>query len=236
MIEFFNNVKEAKFGFKQIIDFISGIFKSATENADIASLWDKISGFISDYLIYVAIGLIVLGLIEAFFGKKLLTLQKFLGCFAVGFCAGVVYISPLVDKLFTIPSWIVGLVIGIVAAIICKLVYILAVALFAGYSVYYICYSASVLPQVTKFTEGNWIFSLIAAAVAILLVFLLLKYIEMAGTAFLGSWLAVAALNTVTDFMSLSFIQNFNVIVFWVLVGIVSLLGLVVQFRTRRRY
>jgi hypothetical protein len=232
----FNNIKTAAYGIDGLITDLGNAYAALKAEADIAPIWEKALGFLQPVMPYMAYILLGLGVIVALFGKKLLPIAKFLGCFVIGFAAGVLYLSPLVDKIWVIPSWIIGLIIGVIAAVFFKIIYVLLVAAFAGYGMYFICFNAAVLPQVTVYTAGNWIYSLIAAAVAILIVFLLLKWIEMLGTAFLGAWLATVSLNTAFKFMDLSFIQNFNVYVFWAIVAIIALIGFVIQVKTRRRY
>ena len=236
-VDFFVNLKDAKWGLTAIIDYIKGVFEAVKSNADISSLWEKgLSALdvIAPYFVYI---LLALCLVEAFFGKKLLTLQKFLAFFVIGFACGVNYLSPLVDKVFIIPSWITGIVVGIVAAVLCKILYIVVVAVVAGYGTYLVCVTGDLVPAVTNFTKSNWLYSLIAAAVVLLLVFLLLKYLEMLGTAFLGGWGAVICLNTAINFMQWSWLGGtVGVIVFWALTGIVTLIGLSVQWKTRRRF
>ncbi len=217
-VDKFNNILSSELGFWQkVLDFIDGF----------------------GYMTYI---LLALGFIVALFGKKLLPLAKFFGFFAIGFVGGVLFLSPYITpNISFVKAWIVGLVIGLVAAIFCKIFYYLVVAGAAGGAVYYLCiYTQSGwLYNVTKFISESarpTLYAIIAAAVAVLIVLLLLKWIEMLGTAFLGSWLFVASLNTLTKFMELEFIKNFNNIVFWVIIGIVALIGFAVQVKTRKRY
>ncbi len=232
----FENIKNGTFKWSSFTELYTSQSDAFKAEADIAPIWDKITGWLEVVAPYMAYILLAVGLIVALFGKKLLPIAKFLGFFLIGFGAGVLYLSPVVDKVWAIPSWIVGLVIGVIAAVFCKIFYYLLVALVSGYAMYSVCYTAGVLPAVTKFTEGNLLYSLIAAAVVILIVLLLLKWVEMLGTAFLGGYLFTVSLNTAVNFMGLDFIQNFKTIVFWVIVGIVALVGFIVQVKTRKRY
>ena len=232
----FDSFKNGSFNVESLTGLIESENAALKAEADIAPIWETVAGYLEMVMPYMAYIVMALGLVVALFGKKLLPVVKFLGFFAIGFGAGVLYLSPLVDKLFVIPSWITGLVIGVIAAVFFKILYILVVALASGYAMYSVCYTASVLPVVTEFTKGNWIYSLIAGVVAIVIVFLLLKWIEMLGTAFIGANMLVASLNTAFNFMELEFIKSFNTIVFWVAVGIIALVGFIVQVKTRKRY
>lgn len=237
VVQFFVNLKDARWGVLAIIDFFKGIFGAIKADPDIASLWEKGLNALSSISAYFVYILLALCLVEAFFGKRLLNLQKFLACFIVGFACGVHYLSPFVDKVFVMPSWITGLVVGLVCAVFCKIIYIIAVALAAGYGTYVVAFSGSILPSISKFTKGNLIFSLIAAAVVLVLVFLLLKILEMLGTSFFGAWGAVKCLNTAICFMNWSWLAGkTGVIVYWSAIGVIALLTFLVQWKTRKRF
>lgn len=237
ILQFFVNLKDARWGIKAILDFFKGIFNAVKANADITALWEKGINAISPALAYLPYILLALCLIEAFFGKRLLNFQKFLACFIIGFACGVHYLAPFVDKVFVMPSWITGLVVGLVAAVFCKVIYGIAVFLAAGYGTYVVAYSGSILPSVTNYTKGSLVFSLIAAAVAIVLVFVLLKVLEMVGTSFLGSWGAVKCINTAIGFMNWSWLAGkTGVIVYWSVIGVLTLITFLVQWKTRRRF
>ena len=237
VLQFFVNLKDARWGVMAIVDFFKGIFGAIKADADIAALWEKGLTALSSIHAYFAYIFLALCLVEAFFGKRLLNLQKFLACFIVGFACGVHYLSPFVDKVFVMPSWITGLVVGLVCAVFCKVIYVIAVALAAGYGTYVVAFSGSILPAVTKFTKGNIIFSLVASAVVLLLVFLLLKVLEMLGTSFLGSWGAVKCINTAISFMNWSWLAGkTGVIVYWAVIGVLTLITFLVQWKTRKRF
>ena len=130
-----------------------------------------------------------------------------------------------------------NLLVGLVAAVFCKVIYVIAVALAAGYGTYVVAFSGSILPALTKFTKGSLLFSLIAAAVALLLVFLLLKVLEMLGTSFLGSWGAVKCINIAIGFMNWSWLAGkTGVIVYWSVIGVLTLITFLVQWKTRKRF
>ena len=237
VLQFFVNLKDARWGILGIVDFFKGIFRAVKADADIVALWEKGLNAISPVLAYLPYILLALCLVEAFFGKRLLNLQKFLACFIIGFACGVHYLAPFVDKVFVMPSWITGLVVGLVGAVFCKVIYVLAAAIAAGYATYVIAYTGSVLPTVTNFTKGNLLFSIIAAAVALILVFILLKVLEMLGTSFLGSWGAVKCINIAIGFMNWYWLAGkTGVIVYWSVIGVITLATFLVQWKTRKRF
>ena len=224
MLEFFQKVAQAAYSFQDIGDF----FKKLLLEGDIRTYYEKAIGFIPDYYIYV---LLAFSVLMAFFGKKLLGPQKFIAFLAVGFGAGEVYVAPLlVDILPSLPAWVSGLVIGLIAALLCKFLYWIAVAVAAGYSVFMVLYT----DMFFALPEPKQIIAAVAALVAIILVFIFLKFFERLGTAFLGGYLSTVLLMKAVDF---SFIPLDLAITKWILVGVIALLGFLVQIATRsRRY
>ena len=224
MLEFFQKVAQAAYSFQDIGDF----FKKMLLEGDIRTYYEKAIGFIPDYYIYV---LLAFSLLMAFFGKKLLGPQKFIAFLAVGFGAGEVYVAPLlVNILPSLPAWVSGLVIGLIAALLCKFLYWIAVAVAAGYSVFMVLYT----DMFFALPEPKQIIAAVAALVAIILVFIFLKFFERLGTAFLGGYLSTVLLMKAVDF---SFIPLDLAITKWILVGVIALLGFLVQIATRsRRY
>ena len=224
MLEFFQKVAQAAYSFQDIGDF----FKKLLLEGDIRTYYEKAIGFIPDFYIYV---LLAFSVLMAFFGKKLLGPQKFIAFLAVGFGAGEVYVAPLlVDILPSLPAWVSGLVIGLIAALLCKFLYWIAVAVATGYSVFMVHYS----DMFFTLPEPKQIIAAVAALVAIILVFIFLKFFERLGTAFLGGYLSTVLLMKAVDF---SFIPLDLAITKWILVGVIALLGFLVQIATRsRRY
>lgn len=224
MLEFFQKVAQAAYSFQDIGDF----FKKLLLEGDIRTYYEKAIGFIPDFYIYV---LLAFSVLMAFFGKKLLGPQKFIAFLAVGFAAGEVYVAPLlVDILPSLPAWVSGLVIGLIAALLCKFLYWIAVAVATGYSVFMVLYT----DMFFTLPEPKQIIAAVAALVAIILVFIFLKFFERLGTAFLGGYLSTVLLMKAVDF---SFIPLDLAITKWILVGVIALLGFLVQIATRsRRY
>ncbi len=236
-VQFFTNLRDGRWSFGQIIDYFKELNATVEANAHVAGILDKAYGFIASFagiFPYILLGIF---LIEAFFGKKLLGFHKFISGFIMGYGCGVAFVAPLLDKVVEIPAWITGIVIAIVAAVLCKITYVLALIVASGYGVYLIAYSGTSLTFVTQFTEGSFVASLVAGAVVAILVLVLRKYVEMIGTAFLGSYLAVSAIMDMTGFMSWSWVSaTSGAIIFWVATGLIALLGFIVQWNTRRRY
>lgn len=61
--------------------------------------------------------LMAIGAILLLAGKRLMPLIRFVLMFGIGFIGGYLYLTPLIAKVFTLPAWIVGVVIGALLAI-----------------------------------------------------------------------------------------------------------------------
>ena len=68
------------------------------------------------------------------------------------------------------------------------------------------------------------------------LVFVLLKYVEILGTAVLGGYFSALCIKTMYDFTALEFLQGYETVAYYVVIGFIALLGFIFQFKTRRRY
>lgn len=231
-MEFINDLIACKFGFADLWAKISEFYATvAGEGTAVKGLWDTGIGFIKPYIgAYFAYILIALSLVQAFFGKRLLGLQKFLGFFAIGFTLGMYYLAPIVKGFLpVIPDWVVGLVVAVLAAVLSKVLYLVVVAVAAGYSAYLVAYSGMVLGAI----KGNLIVAAAVAVVAIVLVLLLLKWIEILGTAFGGGYLFALALLPVFDYTTMIPLEaNLDKLV---VAGVVGLLGFIIQVVTRKR-
>ena len=204
-------------------------------NADIAALWDKFLALITPYATIVPIVMIALCAVVLFFGKKLLPLLRFLAFVVVGYGAGVIVVSPLINKFFALPSFVSGIVIAIVAGVLSKVFYYLAVVAGTAYLAYMVTYTGKYVPQVTSFTAGNQIVCIAVAVVAVILVLLLLKYFEMAGTAFIGAMFISKWVTA--NYIDYAALVPFNpVIVELAVVAVIALIGFIVQVKTRTRY
>jgi hypothetical protein len=123
-----------------------------------------------------------------------------------------------------------------VLAVLCKYIYFAVVAIAVGYSVYITCVNPEILPFTTP-VNGNHLISLVIALVAVLVVFLLLKYIEMIGTSVLAAFcISRIVIMHFVDYRAFAFLGNWGWVAELVLVAIVGILGSVVQIKTRKRY
>lgn len=233
---FFASIADGSFNFYAIGDFFNGYIARFQASEELMNMWNGLVGFLSKLGAALPIVLFALCAVEIFLGKKLIQIQRFLVCIAAGYCVGVLTISPLINQAFLLPNYISGIVIAIVAAVLSKYIYFVALALAAGYSVFLICFTNACVPFALP-TAGNMVVSIIVAAVIVFLMFLLLKYVEMAGTAILGGYLATrVVIASYYDYRTLSFLVGREWIAELVLVGLLAIFGFIVQYKTRARY
>ncbi len=230
---FLESIKNASITLEGIFAYLKNMVAGALADSAVVAAIDQVKALLSPVWAYRFYAVMVLALIVALFGKRIYGLLKFLGGFAAGFCAGVVLLAPMVTFL---PPWVVGVVVGLVAALLIKFLYYVAVIAGVGYAAYFCAYSATYLDVVFNYTKGNILYSAIVAAVAIILVLLLLKWIEMLGTSVLGGYVFTLALVKVFDIRTIGFLSGLGNISLYIVMGLVALVGFVVQVKTRKRY
>ena len=220
--------------FEQLGDIVKGMWKVFVEADGFSSLWDKIISFLTPFGVIVPAVLLVLSLVQAFFGRKLLGFQKFVGFFALGYLAGASMLHGLlVDVGIGIPDWIIGIVAGIVLALLSQFLYIVLYIVISGYAMYMMTMGGQVLPEgITVMTVDNMVLSLVIVAVVVLLMLIFRKWVEMIGTSVLGGYLTAISLEGVL--LSLTGSEPGEAIRIVVLVA-VAILGFFVQIKTRRR-
>ena len=233
------NIINADFDLASLGAKVTEWYDGFKAEATLAGLLETADKAVTSVLPAVAIAgiLLALSLVLALFGKKLLGLQKFFGCLIVGFACGVVYATPWVNGFFAVDAWIVGLVAGVVAALLGKLVYVLAYAAVPALATYTVLMGGYYLPEsVTAVTKGNLVVALVGAAVVVLVLFLLRKWVEMLGTAVLGGLSTYVCVNAVlAATMGQILDPNVPYIKLAIVAG-VALVGFIVQVKTRKQY
>lgn len=231
MGDFFTSILNGTFDFNGLVGFFGGLLDNAKANEGIMGIWDGFMGAVSGFL---PILLIALGALELLYGKKFLGLQKFIMSAAVGYCVGVLAIAPLINEMFPLSEMICGVVVALVAAVLCKQVY--AIALFGGAGIfaYVACFAGGLLPFELP-TIGNQVLSFAGAGIVIFLVLILRKNLERLGTAFLGSYMITSAI--INNFFNYPALAAGNEdLVNTIVLVVIALLGFVFQYKRRRRY
>ena len=232
--DFIESVQIDSIGIKEVIAIVVLFFYDFLWPLCLEELLPMAVDFMGSVLPYLGYIIIGVSLLFVFFGRKLLWLIRFLGFFAAGAVLGLYLLGPIVTDAVDIPEWVVALVTGIIAAVLSKLVYYLFVAIVSGGALFVPLYFG-LIPLVDGFTADNWVGSLIVTGVAVIILFVLLKYIEIIGTAMLGGWgIGMVVLVKWWHFETL-FSGNFALALL-VFSAVVALPGIIVQMKTRKRY
>ena len=230
----FDGLIHGEYDFKQIGDEIKSTYDNVAGNVNIEGLWSKVTEFLSSVPAIAVTGvLLALSLVVVFLGKRLLNFAKYVGFLAVGFCLGVTFLAPIVSEVLPIvPWWAVGLVVGVVAMLMSKMLYFLLYVGAAGYGAYLFSIRGYVLPE---FTNGNLMIGLVVAAVAVAVVLICKKLIEMLGTAALGGFLVSLCVVEMLSQLDIALGSTVLTVIKLAILAILAIIGLVVQYRTRKR-
>ncbi len=231
-MDFFKKVLAAEFDFDAIGQFFKNLFNGSF-TGKVEALWDQLWGMVSVIHPFVGYLFLALALVQLLFGKRLLGFQKFVGAFAVGYAASVVYLVPVLADL--IPAladfgWIVGIVVGIIAILLRKILYMAVYIIAFAYIPYYLVYSGSLVEAI----GGNMIIAAAVAAVVVILAIVLRKWVEMLGLSALGAYCITKTLDV--KFGVIDMIPMDGMLVGLIIVGVLTLIGFIIQVKTRKRY
>lgn len=236
-MNFFNAVKDGVYGVGGSVAYIINFIKNMWASEPVSAVKDWFFGLIAPIWVAVPFILLAFYVLIALAGKRMYGVLRFLAFFLAGFLLGTYLLSPLVAKIIPqVPAFVTGILTGIIAAVLSKILYIIVMVVVAAYPVYTACISGTVIPVLTRYSAGNIWISLIAAAVAVLIVILLLKYVEMLGTAMLGGLGIAYVVKGWYDFTALELFGGKAWIPLLIVSGVVGIIGFIVQFRTRRRF
>lgn len=223
--------------FDEIFAAIGAFFMTFITDPGVLGLWDGFASAIGVVLPYMPFILLAFYLVVTFFGKKLFSLLRFLTFFVAGYALGVLLLAPQVLAMMpAIPDWAIGVAAGLIAAILSKFLYFITIVVAVGYSVYMAIFQGLIFPEVMSFATGNALISLGFAAVAVILVLVLRKYIEMLATATLGAWGIATLIPTWWNYNELEFLVGQEWLGTLIVTAVIALVGFVVQFKTRSRY
>ena len=235
--QFFSGIKDGVFGIGGSFTYIANFIKEMWASEPVVTIKNWFMGIISPFSLFLPFILLGLYIIIALTGKRMFGVLRFTAFFVAGLFLGAYLLSPFVTKIIPqIPPVLVGVVTGIVSAVLSKLIYILAVVLASGYPVYTACITGTVIPALTGFCKGKAVLSLVVAVIAAVIVLIFLKYIEMLGTAMLAGLGIAYVIKGWYDFTAIQSFEGRAWIPYLVISSVVGVIGLVVQFRTRRRF
>ena len=234
---FFSALVEGEFGFYQLWEYFVNLYYSVTKAPDIMNIWNALMKVLDPIYGAVPYIIIILCLVMSFFGKKLMPVLKFLGCFGVGFICGVYFIGPNLMSIINVPPWICGLVLAIIAAVLYRFIYYAAYAVTITYCVYMLCYMGFYMREGAEHTVSKSLVCLAIAIAVTVVGFIFIKYVEMIGTAVLGGYLISFTVRCmIYDYKTIEWLKDTP----WVGAAVITLLvavpAFVFQYKTRQRY
>ena len=235
--EFLTCVKEARFTFSIIRDWLGSFLSAMTSNPDLSSILQGILGATDPINTIFFTLLIVSCLCVAFFGRKIMGAVKFCAFFFAGFCVGTHFIAALLPSQIDIPSWIIGIVIALIAAVLSKFLYVLLYFVFFGYGTYAFVFYLIMLNPAETYTNTKAIVCLILGVIVTVVAFVFRRFVEMAVTSLLGSWAAMClTVKHICNFAAWPLFGGNELVGMIIAVSVISILAFLVQFVTRRRY
>jgi MFS family permease len=235
--EFFNCVKEARFNFSVIGEAIASLYYDITQNPDISAIWNGIMNAIQGSYQAVMTLFVIGCILVALFGKKIIGILKFLFFLVVGFALGTHLLTPLFPANVQIPGWIMGLVVGIISAVLARFLYLILYTVSIGYGTYILVYNGFQMQSNATYTAGKALACLIVALIVVVAAIIFKKYVEMAGTAMLGGWCAsLIFTKCIYNYVALPFLTGIEWLGILIPTLIIAVIGVIVQVKTRRRY
>ncbi len=214
----------AELTFEELGTELEGLYGQVSGSLE--GVWGMIEGFLPAMVLGAVLA--VLSVVQLFFGKRLFGLQKFLACFALGYALGATFVTPMIEGFIAIDPMIVGLAVGLLGGLLHRPVYFLAYVLCVGYPAY--------LFAMLNFAGGAMPVGLVVAAVAIVVALLLRKIIETLGLAALGAYCLYLSVDLIMGGGLVTMLGEMESIVKLVIVGVLGLIGFIVQWKHRRRY
>ena len=234
---FLTGVKEARYGFGDIWNWLVTSYYTVTENPTVSAIWNAVMGAIAPALGLAMVLVVLASIAVSLFGQKIMPVIKFAFFFIIGFIIGVQLLAPVIPDGVRIPPWIVGLVVALVMSVLYRFLYIGLYSIVLGYSLYIICYNGFFLIASPAYSTLRAIICFVVAVVLVGLSFLIRKYIEMIFTAMLGGWYATMIfIWYVYNFTTWPFLVGREWVGIFIMTALIASLGFDVQFKTRRRY
>ncbi len=214
------NLKNGAYGLDSLKNFFGRVYENVFE------------GLIGRFENFFPYALLALSVILLFIGARAFPVLRFVGVAVLGYGLGCYLLAPVVTGVVKfIPGIVVGVVVAIVAVLLRKPVYYAGLAAFIAYFGYALTYTGKFF----GLFEGNQILALVVGVVAAVLVIALHKLALMLGTAAIG---AVGVINFVLglfDFTTI-FGNDNRTLVAYAALGVLGVVGAIIQIVTRKRY
>lgn len=217
---FFENLKNAVYGIDNLKNFLDRLYENVFE------------GLIGQFSQYFPYALLALSVLLLFVGARLFPVLRFVGVAVFGYGLGCYLLAPTVTGVVKfIPAIAVGIVVALVAVLLRKPIYYVGLAAFVAYFGYALTYTGKFF----GLFQGDRIMSLVVGVAAAVLVIVLHKVFLMLGTAALG---AVGVVNFVLALFDFTTIlgNDYRTIVAYAVLGILGIVGAIIQIATRKRY
>ncbi len=233
--------------------FVTDLLDFFAEDGWFFAQHDNLIGILENMFQYLpAIILVAVGLLVLLVGKKILPLLKVLFYFIVGFVAAFQLLTPMICEWFSMEatdtlSLIVGIVAGIVAALLFKvLTFLLVIGVFgggAGFGTYFLIENVPAIKDlVSDMPYLTYIIAGVVGLIVLLIAWRLLRFIEMLLTSVAGAGIMTYGIVKMYDFCE---VLNWGAlgagdfvvaISFLAVAGVLALLGFIVQVKTRSYY
>ena len=233
IVEYVKTLLSAKYTLPEIFSKALNFYDKVMADPNVTGVTDFFKGYIDKVASVMPYIMIAIFAVVALGGKRLLPVLKFIAMFVGGFFLGIYSLSPIViDVMPAFPALLIGLITGVVAVVLTKLIYNVLLIVCAAYGTYLVCYTGFL----TGFTKGNLIIGLAAAVVVVLVVIFLRKYVEMGGTALFGGLGIALAVKRVYDYTAISVFEGREKLAILAIAGVIGLIAFFIQFKTRVRY
>ena len=224
---------EAEISIPTLLEKIAGKADSLKE------LWGVGKEYVCSFIppVLFALILVCLSLVETFAGKKLLGLQKVIICAAFGYIVGTAYLQPFIATIFPVDKMIVGAVVAVVAACLCRPIYFCGYIGVIGYFVYFLMMNGCPVES----TKDDKFIAAVAAAAIIAFCLVFRKVVEIAGTSAVGAVFTYLAVKDVVPYFAdgrtvNELLGDSKKIVMIAFLAVLSIFGFVIQYRRRRRW
>ncbi len=227
----FEQIITAEFDFTAIKDLIFKIYTHPTVDGLLVHFRNFIES-LPPFAWAIMLGLV--GLIFSNFGKKLLAIPSVLLSAAAGFLVGNFVLAPLLISLLdkveflkefiSIDPIVVGIICAAIFAVLFLPLYFCGYVVGIGYCIYLLVYP---LCAALFGAEVAMIIGLGAAVGVVILALIFRKWVEMCGTAIVGAYFVMLAINQIVLLYA---------VVNYIIWAVFAVQGAVIQIKTRRRY
>ena len=234
--DFISAALHGAIGFDEFVEWVKSLYYSIYENENISFIWAAIKNAFIKGSAVLSWLLLFLCLSVAFFGQRIMGVLKFIFFFLLGFVFGAHVIASFIPASVVFPPWLVGLIIGIVAAVLYRFTYIIFYGSICFYCTYILCYHNLYIGVFEGHSISKTFIAIIVAVLVTILAFSNIRAVEMVGTSILGGWLAsVAIVRTMYDFTKWSIFGGKWWVAVFVVSAIFATVGFIFQFKNRKK-